>query len=94
MVLRCNNQLIVGSSNRRDDGDGEDARPGWSVWGGVFFSFRGSESNNENNYKKKMTKALDGRRSITYMQQPTKNMQAYGGGVGYAARPRKDIREP
>ncbi len=29
LVLRHNNQLIVGGSNRRDDG--EDARPGWSV---------------------------------------------------------------
>ncbi len=36
-VLRCNNQLIVGGSDRRDDG--EDARPGWSVWGGCFSYF-------------------------------------------------------
>jgi hypothetical protein len=34
LVVRRNNQLIVGISNRRDDG--EDVRPGWSVWGGVF----------------------------------------------------------
>ncbi len=49
LVLRHNNQLIVGGSDRRDDG--EDARPGWSVWGGVFFLFRGGELNDENNYK-------------------------------------------
>ncbi len=36
LVLRCNNQPIVGGSDRRDDG--EDLWPGWSVWrgGGVF----------------------------------------------------------
>jgi hypothetical protein len=34
LVLRCNNQPIVGGSDRRDDG--EDARLGGSVWGGVF----------------------------------------------------------
>jgi hypothetical protein len=33
-VIKHNNQPIVGGSDRRDDG--EDARPGWSVWGGVF----------------------------------------------------------
>ncbi len=38
LVLRCNNQPIVSSSDRRDDG--EDARPGWSVWGGCFSYFR------------------------------------------------------
>jgi hypothetical protein len=37
LVVRNNNQLIVGSSDRMDDG--EDARPGWSVWGGCFFYF-------------------------------------------------------
>ncbi len=52
LVLRCNNQPIVGSSDRRDDG--EDARPGWSVWGGVFFLFRGGELNDKNNYKNKI----------------------------------------
>jgi hypothetical protein len=36
-VLKHNNQPIVGGSNRRDDG--EDARPGWSVWGGCFSFF-------------------------------------------------------
>jgi hypothetical protein len=36
-VVRHNNQPIVGSSDRRDDG--EDARPGWSVWGGCFSYF-------------------------------------------------------
>ncbi len=52
LVLFCNNQPIVGSSDRRDDG--EDARPEWSVWGGVFFFFRGGELNNKNNYKNKI----------------------------------------
>ena len=52
LVLRHNNQLIVGGSYRRDDG--EDARPGWRVWGGVFFLFWGSESNDEKNYKNKI----------------------------------------
>ena len=36
-VVRHKNQPLVGGSGRRDDG--EDARPGWSVWGGVFFLF-------------------------------------------------------
>ncbi len=52
LVLKRNNQPIVGGSNRRDDG--EDARPGWSVWGGVFFLFWGGQLNNENNYKNKI----------------------------------------
>jgi hypothetical protein len=47
LVLRGNNQPIVGGSYRRDDG--EDARPGWGVWGGVFFLFRGGELNDKNN---------------------------------------------
>ncbi len=34
LVVRNNNQPIVGGSDRMDDG--EDARPGWSVWGGCF----------------------------------------------------------
>ncbi len=34
LVLRHNNQSIVGGSDRRDDG--EDARWGGSAWGGVF----------------------------------------------------------
>ncbi len=34
MVVRHNNRPIVSGSDRRDDE--EDARPGWSVWGGVF----------------------------------------------------------
>jgi hypothetical protein len=34
LVIRHNNQLIVGGNNRMDDG--EDPMPGWSVWGGVF----------------------------------------------------------
>ncbi len=33
-VLKHNNQPIVGGSDRKDDG--EDAWPGWSVWGGCF----------------------------------------------------------
>ncbi len=36
-VVRHNNQPLVGSSDRRDDG--EDARPGRSVWGGCFSYF-------------------------------------------------------
>ncbi len=36
-VIRHNNQPIVGGSSRMDDG--EDARPGWSVWGGCFSYF-------------------------------------------------------
>ncbi len=38
LVLRHNNQPIVGGSNRRDDG--EDARLGWSEWGGCFSYFK------------------------------------------------------
>ncbi len=52
LVLRHNNQPIVGGSDRRDDG--EDAQPGWSVWGGVFFLFWGGELNDKNNYKNKI----------------------------------------
>jgi hypothetical protein len=52
LVLRRNNQPIVGGSDRRDAG--EDARPGWSVWGVVVFLFRGGKLNNENNYKNKI----------------------------------------
>jgi hypothetical protein len=37
LVLRHNNQPIVGGSDRMDDG--EDARPGWSVWEGCFSYF-------------------------------------------------------
>ncbi len=37
LVLRRNNQPIVGGSDRRDDG--EDPRPGWSVGGGCFSYF-------------------------------------------------------
>ncbi len=37
LVLRHNNQPIVGGSDRKDGG--EDARPGWSVWGGCFSYF-------------------------------------------------------
>ncbi len=36
-VIRHNNQPIVSGSDRRDDG--EDARPGWSIWGGWFSDF-------------------------------------------------------
>ena len=43
LALRCNNQPIVGGSDRRYDG--EDARPGWSVWVGVFFLFWGGKLN-------------------------------------------------
>ncbi len=41
LVLRHNNQMIVGGSNRRDDG--EDAQPGWSVWGGGVFLILGRQ---------------------------------------------------
>ncbi len=37
LVIRYNNQPIVGGINRRDDE--EDARQGWSVWGGCFSYF-------------------------------------------------------
>jgi hypothetical protein len=37
LFVRHNNQPIVGGSNRMDDG--EDARPGWSVWRGCFSDF-------------------------------------------------------
>ncbi len=37
LVVRRNNQPIVGGSNRRDEG--ENARPGWCVWGGCFSNF-------------------------------------------------------
>ncbi len=39
LVLRHKNQPIVGGSDRRDDG--EDARSGWSVWGGGVFLISG-----------------------------------------------------
>jgi hypothetical protein len=37
LVVRHNNQPIVGGSDRMDDG--EDARLGWSVWGGCLSYF-------------------------------------------------------
>ncbi len=37
LVVRHNNQPIVGGSHRMDDG--KDGRPGWSVWGGGFSYF-------------------------------------------------------
>jgi hypothetical protein len=43
LVVRHNNQPIVCSSDRMDDG--EDVRPGWSVWGGVLFLFWGGKLN-------------------------------------------------
>ncbi len=43
MVVRHNNQPIVGGSNMMDDG--EDAQPGWGVWEGCFFVFRGGKLN-------------------------------------------------
>jgi hypothetical protein len=39
MLVRHNNQPILGGRDRRDDG--EDAQPGWSVWSGCF-SFLGA----------------------------------------------------
>ncbi len=44
-VLRHNNQLIVGGSDRRDNG--EDGRLGWSVLGGVLFLFWGGKLNDK-----------------------------------------------
>jgi hypothetical protein len=37
LVVRHNNQPIVGGSDRRDDG--EDELPGWSVWRGCYSYF-------------------------------------------------------
>ncbi len=37
LVVRHNNQLVVGGRDGRDDG--EDAQPGLSVWGGCFSYF-------------------------------------------------------
>ncbi len=55
MVIRHNNQAIVGGSDGRVDG--EDARPGWSIWrGGVFFLFWGGELNDKKYYKIKYNK--------------------------------------
>ncbi len=55
MVVRHKNQQIVGGRDRRDDE--EDARPGWSVWGGGVL-FRGSELNNKKVTKIKYDKGL------------------------------------
>ncbi len=52
LVLRCNNQLIVGGSGWRDDG--EDVRPGWSVWGGGVFLILGRRIEQQKNYKNKI----------------------------------------
>ncbi len=56
MVLRHNNQSIVGGSNRRDDGD--EAQPGWSVGGEVFFLFWGGKLNDKKITKIKYDKGL------------------------------------
>ncbi len=55
MVVRSKNQPIVSSSDRRDDG--EDARPGWSVWGAGFL-FWGGKLNDKKNTKIKYDKGL------------------------------------
>ncbi len=51
LVIRHNNQPIVGGSNGMDDG--EDGWPGWSILGGVIL-FQGGKSNVEKNYKNKL----------------------------------------
>jgi hypothetical protein len=53
---------------------------------GVFFFFEGCKLNNKKVTKIKIDVALDGCRSIFYMQQPTKNTWVLwrGGGIGCA----------
>jgi hypothetical protein len=54
-------------------------RPGWSVWGGVFFSFRGGELNDEKNYKIKYDEGLRWLNGGT--QQPTDSRRQRWGGA-------------
>ncbi len=90
MVLRHNNQPIVVSSDRRDDR--EDAQPGWSVWGGAFFLFRGGKLNSKKITKIKYYKGLRWPpfEILSCNNQP-KTRGHDGGGMGYAAQPCKDI---
>jgi hypothetical protein len=50
LVIRCNNQLIVGGNNKRDDG--EDVLPGWSVWGGGVFLILGRQIEHQQKLQK------------------------------------------
>jgi hypothetical protein len=56
LVIQHNNQPIVGDSNGRDDG--EDAQPGWSILGGVFPFWGGSNLNDKKNTKNEYNKGL------------------------------------
>jgi hypothetical protein len=47
LIGRYNNQIVVGGRGRIDVG--EEARGGWSVWGGGVQSFEVTNSNNEKN---------------------------------------------
>jgi hypothetical protein len=51
LVIRHNNQPKVGGSNKMVDG--EDAQPGWSVWGGIFL-ISGWQIEQQKNYKNKI----------------------------------------
>ncbi len=55
---------------------GEDALLGWSVWGDVVSSLGAANSTTTKSWKLKYVVALEGRRSIFFTQQPTKNTQA------------------
>ncbi len=88
MVIRHSNQPIVGDSDRRDDE--EDARPGWIVWGGVFFLFRGGKLNNKKITKIKYDEGL--RWSLFDILHATTNQKPTGVTEGRWDRPRDRAR--
>jgi hypothetical protein len=81
LVVRHNNQLIVGGSNRMDDG--EDVRLGWSVWGGLFSYFGAANWMTQKIIKIKYDEGLRWPpfNIFTHNNQP-KTCRRDGGGMG------------
>ncbi len=71
LIGRYNNQIVVGGRGRIDVG--EEARGGWSMWGGGIQSFEVTKSNDENIYiyNTRCLWTAANRQWLT--QQPTKN---------------------
>ena len=71
LIGRYNNQIGFGDRGRRDVG--EEARGGWSVWGGGIKSFEVTNSNNEKNIYKMHRCLLTVADRQRLIQQSTKN---------------------
>jgi hypothetical protein len=91
LAVRHNNQPIIGGSDRRDDE--EDARPGWSVWGGVFLILGWRIEQQQKITKIKYNKCLRWLPfDILSHNNHTKIRGRDGGGTEWAAQPCKDVR--